>query len=139
MWRGRCSGARRYCTRNLSWRGSKRVDQTNGRDGIAAKQVLSVAILKQMTACSYDDLAFRLLDSSTYRTFIPLGFDDDPLTKSTLQRNVKRAEIADTETNTESFVMMASFHGQPSAPCPARPSSLAMQTASFGDSFREIR
>ena len=33
----------------LSWRGDKRVDPTKGRDGMAAEQVLRVAVLKQMS------------------------------------------------------------------------------------------
>jgi IS5 family transposase len=74
----------------LIWRGGKRVDPTKGRDGMAAEQVLRVAVLKQMSGFSYAELAFHLLDSSTYRIFCRLGYNANPPTKSTLQKNMKR-------------------------------------------------
>ena len=48
---------------DLSWRGKKRVDPTQGRHGMAAEQVLRVVVLKQMMNCSYQVLAFHLADS----------------------------------------------------------------------------
>jgi IS5 family transposase len=57
---------------------------------LAAEQLLRVAVLKQMTGFSYEQLAFHLADSNTYRTFCRLGFDRKPPSKSALQKNVKR-------------------------------------------------
>lgn len=75
---------------DLSWRGRRRIDPTKGRDGMAAEQVLRAGVLKQHTGVSYQGLAFGLADSSTYRSFCRIGFDKKPLTKSALQKNVKR-------------------------------------------------
>jgi IS5 family transposase len=77
---------------DLVWRGKKRVDPTQGRHGMAAEQVLRVAVLKQMTGLSYEKLAFYLADSATYRTFCRIGFDRKPPKKATLQKNVKRVK-----------------------------------------------
>jgi hypothetical protein len=49
-------GATELVHEALSWRGGKRVDPTKGRDGMAAEQVLRVAVLKQMSGFSYADL-----------------------------------------------------------------------------------
>ena len=54
---------------DLSLRFGRRIDPTKGRDGMAAEQLLRVAILKQQTGLSYERLAFALADSSTYRSF----------------------------------------------------------------------
>jgi IS5 family transposase len=77
---------------DLCWRGKRRVDPAKGRQGMAAEQVLRVGILKQHTGASYEGLSFALADSSTYRSFCRLGFDQKPLTKSALQKNVKRVK-----------------------------------------------
>jgi len=99
--------ATRLVHEDLSWRGSKRVDPSKGRDGMVAEHVLRVGVLKQMSGFSYDDLAFHLLDSSTYRTFIRLGFDDEPPRKSTLQRNVKRVKPETWEAISQMVVLKA--------------------------------
>jgi transposase, IS5 family len=82
--------ATRLIHEDLCWRGKKRVDPAKGRRGLAAEQLLRVAVLKQMTGFSYEQLAFHLSDSNTYRTFCRLGFDRKPPDKTTLQKNVKR-------------------------------------------------
>jgi len=76
--------------KDLSWRGTRRVDPTKGRHGMAAEQVLRAGVLKQHTGVSYEGLAFGLADSTTYRTFCRLDFDKRVPTKSSLQKNVKR-------------------------------------------------
>jgi transposase, IS5 family len=77
---------------DLSWRGKRRVDPAKGRDGMAAEQVLRIGVLKQHTSASYERLAFGLADSSTYRSFCRIGFGQKPLSKSALQKNVKRVK-----------------------------------------------
>lgn len=82
---------------DLGVRDGRRVDSSKGRDGMAAEQVLRVAILKQHTGFSYERLAFALADSSTYRSFCRLGYEQTPPTKSALQKNVKRVSVTTWE------------------------------------------
>src|SRR5690606_8250566 len=91
----------------LSWRGGRRVDPTKGRDGMAAEQVLRVAVLKQMSGFRYAELASHLLDSSTYRSFCRLDYSANPPTKSTLQKNVKRVPPEAWEAINQSVVLKA--------------------------------
>ncbi len=100
-------GATELVHEALSWRGGKRVDPTKGRDGMAAEQVLRVAVLKQMSGFSYAELAFHLLDSSTYRSFCRLDYSANPPTKSTLQKNVKRVSPEAWEAINQSVVLKA--------------------------------
>lgn len=92
---------------DLSVRGGRRVDSSRGRDGLAAEQVLRIAILKQHTGLSYERLAFALADSSTYRSFCRLGYEQKPPTKSALQKNVKRIATTTWETINEIVVRQA--------------------------------
>ena len=64
-------------------------DPDNGRAGMTADQVLRALLVKQMNRFSYEELAFHLADSSTYRAFCRLEVGDEAPSKSTLQRNVK--------------------------------------------------
>jgi IS5 family transposase len=75
---------------DLSRRGDRQIDQTKGRNGMTAEQVLRALIVKQMNGFSYEDLAFHLMDSSTYRAFCRFGIDQKTPTKSALQKNIKR-------------------------------------------------
>jgi len=61
-----------------------------GRPGMLAEQVLRALVVKQMNGYSYDQLAFHLADSATYRTFCRIGSFERPPSKSTLQENIKR-------------------------------------------------
>jgi len=69
-------------------RGVKQTD--TGRCGMSAEQVLRALIIKQMNGFSYEELAFHLADSCSYRAFCRLGIAERTLPKSTLQRNIKR-------------------------------------------------
>lgn len=75
---------------DLIGRGSKRVNPKRGREGLSAEQVLRAMVVKQMNGFSYEELAFHLADSNTYRAFCRFGIGQTPPTKSRLQRNVKR-------------------------------------------------
>lgn len=66
--------------------GVKQTD--NGRTGMTAEQVLRCAILKQYRDLSYDELAFHLRDSRTFRSFARLERRQFP-SSSTLQENIK--------------------------------------------------
>jgi len=61
-----------------------------GRPGMSAEQVLRIALTKQMTRFSYEQLAFHLGDSMSYRAFCKFGIGDRPPSDSTLKRNAKR-------------------------------------------------
>ncbi|MEO0249043.1 MAG: transposase, partial [candidate division WOR-3 bacterium] len=60
-----------------------------GADGMTAEQVLRAAIVKQTEGFSYEDLAFHLVDSHTYRRFCRIGFTEKGFKKSALCKNIK--------------------------------------------------
>lgn len=60
-----------------------------GRDGLSGEQVLRALVIKQANGFSYEQLAFHLADSQSYRAFCMIGFVAKPPKKSTLQRNIK--------------------------------------------------
>jgi len=60
-----------------------------GAEGMTAEQVIRSAIIKQMENYSYEDLAFHLLDSVSYRSFCRIGIADKGFQKSALCNNVK--------------------------------------------------
>ena len=64
---------------DLIRRGDKQADPKRGRDGMSAEQVLRALIIKQMNGFSYDELAFHLADSATYRAFCLSVRRDVPL------------------------------------------------------------
>jgi IS5 family transposase len=66
--------------------GTQRAD--TGRPGMTAEQVLRCAILKQYRQLTYEELAFHLEDSETFRAFARLGHSQSP-NKSTLQKGIK--------------------------------------------------
>jgi len=96
---------------DLSVRGGRRVDPTKGRDGMAAEQLLRVAILKQHIGLSYERLAFALADSSTYRSFCRLGYEQKPPTRSALQKNIKRVSASTWERINQMVVRQAQALG----------------------------
>lgn len=59
-----------------------------GRLGLTAEQVLRCAILKQHRDLTYEELAFHLEDSQSFRAFSRLGMGQYP-SGSTLQENIK--------------------------------------------------
>lgn len=60
-----------------------------GRTGMSADQVLRALIVKQMNQFSYEELAFYLADSLTYRSFCRFGAFDETPARSTLQHNLQ--------------------------------------------------
>ena len=77
-----------------------------GRRGMTAEQVLRAMVIKQMNGFSYEELAFHLADSSSYRWFCRLGIGDISPKKSTLQKVIKRVRA---ETWTAINVMIVSY------------------------------
>jgi len=64
-----------------------------GAQGLSAEQIMRALIIKQLNGFSYRELAFHLADSTTYRRFCQLGWQQCP-TKSVLASCIKaiRAE-----------------------------------------------
>ena len=69
-----------------------------GRGGMSGEQVLRAVVLKQMHGWSYDDLAFHLADSDTFRTFCRIGMMDECPKRSALADNIKRLKPATLES-----------------------------------------
>lgn len=67
------------------------IDASKGRGGLSGEQVLRAAIVKQLNQYSYEQLAFHLADSMSYRAFCRISFDPKKLpSASTLQYNIKK-------------------------------------------------
>jgi transposase, IS5 family len=63
-----------------------------GRAGMSGEQVLRAGVLKQMHCWSYEDLAFHLSDSPTFRTFCRVGMMQSAPKRSALAENIKRVK-----------------------------------------------
>lgn len=79
-----------------------------GRHGMAADQVLRALVVKQLNQFSYQELAFHLMDSMTYRQFCRFGLFDGVVRKSALQDNVRRVS-ADTFEQINRVLVAASL------------------------------
>lgn len=64
-------------------------NRTTGAEGMSAAQVLRAAVIKQWEGCSYQDLAFHIMDSRSYRTFCRIGIAHKGFKKSALGKNIK--------------------------------------------------
>jgi IS5 family transposase len=74
--------------------GIKRTD--TGRPGMTAEQTLRSAILKQYRSLTYEELAFHLEDSQSFRAFARLNINQFP-SKSVLQENIKAISVSTWE------------------------------------------
>jgi len=61
-----------------------------GSRGLTGDQVLRILLIKQMNGFSYEELAFHLADSVTYRRFCRFGAFDETPKRSTLAENLKK-------------------------------------------------
>jgi IS5 family transposase len=82
-----------------------------GRMGMSGEQVLRAALLKQMHTWSYDDLAFALADSPTFRTFCRIGLVDRAPKRATLAANIKRVRPETFEQINRMIVATANAAG----------------------------
>lgn len=82
----------------------------NGRTGMTAEQVLRCAILKQYRNMSYEELAFHLADSRTFRSFARLERTQRP-SSSTLQENIKALSEKTWETVNHAIIAHAAKTG----------------------------
>jgi len=65
--------------------------------GMTGEQTLRALFVRQMNGFTYEELAFHLLDSRTYRTFCRIGLTDSSPSKSTLGENIKRVQAETLE------------------------------------------
>lgn len=70
---------------DLLFKGSRR---DFGRSGLSAQQVLRIFVLYLLLKTDFEQLAFHLADSPTYRAFCLLGLGDDSPKRSTLHQNL---------------------------------------------------
>src|SRR5215475_4260461 len=70
--------------------------QATGRDGLSAETVLRCALLKQYRQLSYEELAFHLEDSASFRAFarLPMGWTPK---KAVLQKTISAITAASWE------------------------------------------
>ena len=80
-----------------------------GRHGLAVETVLRCALLKQHRQLSYEELAFHLEDSASFRAFarLPLGWSPK---KSVLQRTISAIGAAGWETINRAVMDSAQHH-----------------------------
>src|SRR5262249_37063091 len=83
------------------------IDADRGRNGMSGEQVLRALVVKQANGFSYEELAFHLADSQSYRAFCLIGFADKPPKKSTLQRNLKQVRAETLERINRALVAHA--------------------------------
>jgi IS5 family transposase len=81
-----------------------------GRDAMTAEQVLRAMIIKQRFGLSYQELAFRIFDSNTVRSFCRIVPSASPPAKSTLQRNIKWVKAETWEKINKLLVGFAQKH-----------------------------
>jgi IS5 family transposase len=87
------------------------VTADRGRVGMSGEQVLRALVIKQANGFSYEQLAFHLADSQTYRAFCLIGFAETPPKKSTLQRNIKLVRPETLERVNRALVHYAQEQG----------------------------
>jgi transposase, IS5 family len=80
--------------------------QETGRHGLPAEAVLRCALLKQYRQLSYEELAFHLEDSASFRAFarLPLGWSPK---KSVLHKTISAISAASWEAINRAVVMSA--------------------------------
>jgi transposase, IS5 family len=69
-----------------------------GAHGLSAEQVLRAAIIKQTEGFSYEDLAFHIIDSRSYRSFCRIGLTHKEIGKSALAFAIKNIAPATWES-----------------------------------------
>lgn len=67
----------------------KVISHRKGAKGMSADQVLRCLIVKVLFGYSYQDLAFHIVDSNTFKRFCRIGIADTGFKKSALNKNIK--------------------------------------------------
>lgn len=87
------------------------IDPDHGRAGMSGEQVLRALVIKQANRFTYEQLAFHLADSQTYRAFCLIGIADAAPKRSTLQSNIKRVRAETLERVNRALVQHAQEQG----------------------------
>ena len=87
------------------------VDADHGRDGMSGDQVLRALVIKQANGFTYQQLAFHLADSQSYRAFCLIGIADASPKRATLQSNIKRVRAETLERVNRALVHYAQEQG----------------------------
>ena len=82
-----------------------------GARGLTGDQVLRVLLIKQMNGFSYEELAFHLSDSVTYRAFCRFGALEQTPARSTLSENLKKVRPETLEAVQQLLVRWAKARG----------------------------
>ena len=75
-----------------------------GRPGLTGEQTLRILVLRQLTGWTYEELAFHLADSATYRAFGRLGALTPTPSKSALAATLRRITPATLATMNDRLV-----------------------------------
>jgi IS5 family transposase len=104
------------------------VDADCGREGMSGEQVLRALVIKQANGFTYEQLAFHLADSQSYRRFCLIGVADTPPKRSTLQSNIKRVRAETLERVNRAIVRHAQEQGIEDGKC-LRSDATVIETA----------
>jgi len=89
----------------------KRDIKKSGKKGMTAEQVVRAAIIKQMNEFSYEELAFHMVDSASYRHFCRIGIGEKGFKPSTLCGNIKSLSAETWEAINRAIVSYAKEKG----------------------------
>ena len=82
-----------------------------GARGLTGDQVYRILLIKQMNGFSYEELAFHLSDSVTYRAFCRFGALEQTPARSTLSENLKKVRPETLEAVQQLLVRWAMKRG----------------------------
>jgi len=87
------------------------VDADNGRQGMSAEQVLRCAVAQKLEQWTFEELAFHLADSQSFRAFCRIGIGEEPPKKSTLHENISKVSAHTWRTINRMLVGQAAKDG----------------------------
>lgn len=82
-----------------------------GRPGLTGDQVIRMAIARQMSSWTYEELAFHLADSSSYRTFCRVSPLLSSPSKSAVADNIRRLQPSTLRSINDLLVQAAARQG----------------------------
>lgn len=82
-----------------------------GAPGMTGDRAVRCFVIKAMNGYSYEELAFHLIDSMSYRRFCRIGFADSAPSRSTLQANITRLSPATLELINDCLAIIAEEQG----------------------------
>ena len=100
----------RLVWKDLQDEGGSMLDR-RGRPGLSADVILRAAMIKQMRDFSYEELAFHLADSLTYRRFCGFTHPLDVPRKSALAKGIKRISEATWQKVNQVILQYAEARG----------------------------